>query len=257
MTKKEQLGPFYPPVPVGWGNDFLTNHFQLAHENRYATLDNFEPQCAELTEMADALNSYWPTLIDPRPEASASLLMRAHLLFANVCEMAYSTQVFASVVLARTALEAAGYASLIAIDSEAEKLWHERNRSKSSESKARKYFTASRIRDSLNSHHLELASTYWRLYNTAIDFGAHPNIAGISANSNVRQTEDGFLVEQLALTANRELINFGLKIAFDVGCCVVGTTTYLFDKHASTKELSDKVAAILAKHNIRLSQPGE
>lgn len=257
MTKKDQTGPSYPPIPIGWGEDFLTNHFQLAHENRYATLDNFEPQCAELTEMADALNAYWPTIVNPRPEASASLLMRAHLLFANVCEMAYSTQVFASVVLARTALEAAGYASLIAADSEAEKIWHERNLSETSLKKARNYFTSIRIRDALNSHHIELASTYWRLYNTAIDFGAHPNIDGISANSSVRHTEEGYLVEQLALTADRDLINFALKIAFDVGCCVVGTTTYLFDSHASTKALSDKVAGLLAKHNTRLSQSGQ
>lgn len=105
--------------------------------------------------------------------------------------MAYSTQVFASIVLARTALEAAGYACLISTDQNAEKIWIERNQSSESLKAARNYFTSRRIHDSLASYTTELATTYSRLYETAIEFGAHPNISGLAIGSCLAPIENG------------------------------------------------------------------
>ncbi|MFO3797381.1 MAG: hypothetical protein ACK8QZ_08895 [Anaerolineales bacterium] len=241
------------PDPKGWGDAGLTDFFAKSYENRKATFARFGAIANEHALLDLALRDFWSKLKNPKSRIVSDLLARSHLLFTSASEMAFSTQYYSSIVLCRTALETAAYGALMTTHPSTEPTWLARNDSGTKKKRARETFSQFAIKQSLGSFSTELQRTYLRLYETAIEFGAHANPMGIHSGSKVTPREQGAFVEQIGMTDNEDLIEFGLKISFDTGMCAAGIITYIFPDNSV--DLSNQLQELLEKHNLRIASP--
>jgi len=239
--------------PTDWTNDPLTEYVEKSHQNRLATFVHFRTEFAELIELDEAINEFWTSLRGPKPQESADLFMRGALLFRTAVEVAASTQHYSVSVVCRALLETAGYACHIASDPSIAEIWRNRNSSNSAKQKCRNEFTRSKVVGSLTNFHGDLAATYSRLYEYTIEFGAHPNQAGVSLGKEVDKIPDGLFIKQIGLTDDREIIASGLKTVFDSGFILSGSMSYTFATLPASKSLADRLDKLMSAHNLRLS----
>ena len=237
-------GPRYPPP--GWDSSDLSTFIDQSHENRWATFVGFSKECDELAELNAALDEFWSGLRDPRSTVVAQLLARASLLFKSAAELALATQWYSAIVIARAAIESSAYAGMISLKPELEPVWMKRNESAARKKESIASFSMREIRFSLETYHPELAISYTQLYENFIDFGAHPNVAGISLGSSIRAHPEGSLIEQAGLTDDRELIGFGLKAAKEVGLFVGGVITHVFHEQPAAQKFAARILKTLS-----------
>lgn len=164
--------------------------FRLEHEF-HAYIDSGNETTAELLESGSSLvaaiqefyaffrDDLWAGEIDMSP-TQAFLSMNAFMLYMSAIRMALTGHQVATFPLFRTALESACYAYLISQDASLEAVWNDRHKSSEAMKQCRRRFTSavSIAAEAIeNSPHGQKGHAEWidAAYQSAIDFGAHPN----------------------------------------------------------------------------------
>jgi hypothetical protein len=96
--------------PAGWGADKLSEFFEAARQQQFATFANFQWAYAILREIDDCLFVAASNLNQPQDVLGAILLIRSHSAYRAACATATATQLPETFVLLRSGLEYAGYA---------------------------------------------------------------------------------------------------------------------------------------------------
>src|SRR5271165_1796475 len=91
--------------PVGWGADKLSEFFEDARQQQFATFANFQWAYAILRQVDDCLHVAATNLNQPSDVLGAVLLIRSHSAYRAACAMATATQLPESFELLRSALE--------------------------------------------------------------------------------------------------------------------------------------------------------
>lgn len=168
--------------PAGWGTDKLSEFFEAARQQQFATFANFQWAYAILREIDDCLNVAATNLNQPQDVLGAILRIRAHSAYRVACATATSTQIPETFVLLRSALEYAGYALHISKNPELGERWLRRHDDAASLSAVRKAFQVASIEKTITATDTKLGANYKQLYQSTIDFGGHPNERAVSGN---------------------------------------------------------------------------
>lgn len=117
----------------------------------------------------------------PIPEVPMFLSTNAFMIWTSGVRTAMSGHETAVYPLFRTALESACYALLISMKPELESVWSDRGNGEAERKASRKAFggAVAEVVKHLDSCESGLGTFISRLYETSIDFGAHPNSQAI------------------------------------------------------------------------------
>lgn len=191
-------------VPADWGKSELTRFLDIAEQQGHASYAIF-PEWVRALELIDRnLTENAPTFfheIDEPRQTAAKLFLRAFGTFRAGCRLALSGQVFEATVLTRNILESGIYAWACAASTSHREAW--RRRSDGSEERviARRLFKWSELARLLQGVDADLAERVQAFYGQTIEFGAHPNIDGVTLSSEIKQVgEDRYEVSTIFLS---------------------------------------------------------
>lgn len=170
----------------------------------------------------------WPDGIKLPPFAIL-LSMNAIMLHAAAVRTVLSGHPVAALPQFRTALESACYAYMISKDHALEQIWLNRNIDSKAQKACRDAFqSAPRVTtNGLNSIQDGIGNIVLDAYNTAIDFGAHPNRRGIFDHIAIQDNEDHFMVTLTGLYSPEAFeIQRMLMACLDYGFCIALILTH-------------------------------
>lgn len=188
------------PVPDGWGVDHLSEFLDTADQNRFATFALAPEAYQKLRRIDDLFMapslSVWRVADDL--SAPASLFHRCHGFYRAACSCAMAGQIAEAFAMCRAMLEAAGYAMHIAKNPGLDVVWI--NRHEEGGLKAvTNAFKISAVRETIKGFNEAAAERFSRLYQEAIDMGAHPNERSISPSLEITEVEDEHIIRSLLL----------------------------------------------------------
>jgi hypothetical protein len=181
--------------PPPWGDDPLSNFFSEAEYNERVSSINLATIYALLQRLHAAFRRVEETVEkDNREEflVTRFLIVRTHSSFLAAIRLAMSGQLSESYAVLRAAIEQTWYALYMAKDPQPPnrvKVWLCRNHDEISKSKCKSEFTVTNVRSTHDSLDSVTAKQLHQLYETMIDFGAHPNQLGVLMAMNKSVTE--------------------------------------------------------------------
>ncbi len=191
MTDGTHSQPKEELPPPGWGNDKLSEFFESTRQQQFATFANLRWAFAILKEIDDCWLLAASNLNQPQDVLSALLLIRSHSAYRAACATAMATQTPESFVLLRSALEYSGYALHISKNPNLGEVWLRRHDDAESMKAVKKAFQTAAIENTVALTDAKLGDIYKTLYQSTIDYGAHPNERALSGN--IRSDKDTVL----------------------------------------------------------------
>ncbi|ASL42749.1 hypothetical protein bAD24_I04610 [Burkholderia sp. AD24] len=162
-------------TPDGWGKDELTaffdvvrtNHFSFAERrNGFARFQDIDAGFRKVINEALHHSKEWFT---------GFFVLRAHSAFLAACSCASAGQVVEAYALNRVVLEQALYGLFLSRHPEWRETWLNRHQDDASMKEVKRVFKISDMVRELRGLDENDAEVAERLYQRAIDFGAHPN----------------------------------------------------------------------------------
>jgi hypothetical protein len=221
-------------TPPEWGDDLLARFFADAASNERATAANYPTAFALLRQLHEAFlraeqmgekGSAYSTVI-PRV-----LLARAHSAFLASARLALGTQPTEAQILLRSVIEQGWYAVHVATDPAPTKrveIWLRRHESAAAEARSKQEFSVANVRGSHAGVDPRAAEEVHALYETLIDFGAHPNERGVL--TSIKKVEDFEINEyQVAILQGDSLrVMMAVKLTITVASAVVGMFRHIY-----------------------------
>lgn len=177
---------------------------------------------------------------------SGVLIMNAYLLFLSGAHTALQGHAAAVFPLLRTALENACYAFLIAKDSKLESVWFNRHQDEASKRASRAAFAPAvrNTAEAINVLQPQSGNIILECYESAIDFGGHPNPRGVVEHLRFTGTDQrGWIA--ISLTALHGPNDFGTQRAL-IACLEFASTLALIIARTRPKLTRDLCDALIA-----------
>ena len=128
---------------------------------------------------------------------SMSLFGRAGGCFIGAVRLSCSGQTTEAWALLRACLENSLYAFYIANNPDLANVWFDRHKSEAHKKKCKKLFVIGTMLKALEAESRSIAKEAKRLYDTSIDWGAHPNERSLTPNLVKKQDGSGFELRTL------------------------------------------------------------
>jgi len=204
-------------TPPDWAIDELSAYLDTFRTNQFATFANKGQAMKDLIQI-DSM--FWRLLngaINPRPFYPMNFMLRAHSAYrASVCSI-MGGQLYEAQALLRLCLEHAAYGFYIGADTGRLERWLHRSDSEDNRKVVRKEFHNDKLREHIRCHAPVMSSQFDQLYNSLIEFGAHPNEQGYSLHSNVSEQDNNIHFQTIYLQDNGGRLDRSMKIAGQVG----------------------------------------
>lgn len=203
--------------PEHFGKDGLSNFLEMAQKNTYA---NFVSKTAEYQKLLDldcAFRKIVENISQQDDAVYGLLMMRCHSSFLNAIRVLMSCAVVETHILLRSVLEAALYALHIDNDSSLFAVWIKRHDSSSALERCRSQFGYGRVIATLRTKNQSLAERVSYLYDTTIDFGAHPNEMAVTSHLNLDKTDKQVTIKANYLTGEAVALTHAFKVTLQVG----------------------------------------
>lgn len=127
-----------------------------------------------------------------KPATAGILLMNAHSSLRAAMGLAFSGQLLPVFMALRGSIESALYANAIACNSELQDVWLTRDSDEKTRKTCRKEFTAEKMFRYLSKKHEQGFSDKLRdIYDSTIDFGAHPNSQSLINSTRIEALGTG------------------------------------------------------------------
>jgi hypothetical protein len=230
--------------PLGWGSDKLSEFFEAARKQQFATFANFPWAYNVLREIDDCFDVAARNLSQPKDILAAILLVRSHSAYRAACTTATAGQLPESSVLRRSSLEYAGYALHISRHPGLGETWLCRHDDAASLRAARNEFSAASIEKTVTEVEAKLGEIYKELYQRTIDFGGHPNERGVSSNMKLEESADKKEFLQIYLHADELYILGYFEEVARVGFCCLHIFQHIFKERFSILGLKDRLFAL-------------
>lgn len=233
------------------------DYFRGAEENSKQWLE----ESGELIQLLRQTHTFCTTTLWAEVEnvgpLPATLAMNAFTLWLAGVKVAITGHQAAVFPILRTALESACYAFLMARDETLETLWMSRSKDEASWKACRRAFTSAVADASKGINEIQPESGDWiyEAYQTAIDYGGHPNIRGVFGHVTMADEPDYNVVKLTGLhhadsgKAHQGVVaaaDFGLAISIVLTRAMNGRTEVLQN---ALNDLADaKEAAVASLH---------
>jgi hypothetical protein len=177
------------PVLPAWEGDPLSTLLFHAQQNERISALNY-PDVYEVLQLAHGLLRRIGGFLeadptDPSLGVPRLLIARSHSAVLAAARLAMSGQGFEAQPVIRVAVEQAWYALHVAKDPTPPmraRIWWDRNVSPQATQACRDEFTARNVRRTHEGLDAATAAAMHRLYESAIDLGAHPNQLGVAGS---------------------------------------------------------------------------
>jgi len=204
-------------APPGWGEDSITDFFELAQQNRFATYLQKHPLHENLCKIDNCFERVSNNLIGHKNILAALFFVRAHSAYRAGCSLAYSTQIPESYNLLRSCLEYSGYALVILDNQALSEVFLKRHDSKEYASEVRKNFSSKKFLDAIKSKDYILHEVCNKLYNGAIEAGAHPNVNGIVSALRIEKSDEKTVLNPSYFHGDSLTLDFALASCAQFG----------------------------------------
>jgi hypothetical protein len=193
--------------PPEWGDDALSAYFRMAEYNDRAFVAN-NPRIFDLLRRTNGALESAETLAhrdgDPALLIPRFLLIRVRSAFLGACRLALSGQLVEADAVLRVGIEEAWYALHIAKPPPLRppqpgqppplprwEIWLRRTDDATAKQRCKNEFTVRNVRTTHEQIDAATAADLHMLYETLIDFGAHPNEQGLLAAMVTTERERG------------------------------------------------------------------
>jgi len=203
---------------------------QTAHEHSEQSLQRFVAQVALLDDVDSCFDCAQDALEHLAEDQILVPLffLQARSAFLSTVHLVITGQVVGSYALLRSLLEYGAYAVRVASAPGLRRVWLNRHESDSSKQQVKQEFHHRRLQESLRSLDPLVADEFDRLYDRAIDWGAHPNEKALSSRIGLKR-EDGRVQASVAFLSVRDAEHqVGIKAAFHAGVLVIDLFAHLY-----------------------------
>lgn len=228
-------------APIDWGRDSLTDFFDCARRNGYASFikrRNLFKALLEVDAIFRAVNMNDHPLVYP-----ALMLLKGHSAFLTATELALTTRASESYAICRSVLESALYAFFMRSNPALIKVWASRHESPEARAAVRKKFQWIDILKTFKSKNQQWGERIETLYDESIDWGAHPNERSVHGSLDVSEQEDAVNFNIVYLSANQELLSACTLHVVRVGVALLNVQKAVFPDRF-TAELVQRADAI-------------
>ena len=204
-------------IPPKWGEDPLSQFIKDAWHNTYATFVNLKPEFLRLMAIHSAYQKIIQNLINTPEWFAGFFLMRAHSAYLAGARLSLSGQVNEAYMVLRGCIENSLYGLHISDNPDTREVWLCRDDDEDCKRKSKNEFTAKNVFNSLKSKDEKIHLIAKELYETTIDYGAHPNELGLL--SMMRTTQDQHKIDFMVdyLTGNSTPLRLSMKMTARVG----------------------------------------
>ena len=216
----------------------IGNFLLAARENETECRNRYPEMMTHLERMSDALqeisglNSGTPLKKDVGV-FEALLLAHAYSLFLSAVRIALSGQSPPAFAVLRACLESALYAVIAAQNPVNRKIWSDRDAHVKA---CREKFKKGTAKQYLENVDPNLAAFVTQLYDSMIDFGAHPNSKSVFNHLSLEETHEGLAVTLAILhDANSRSILQVLAACFETGVCILYLAHHALPDYASAR----------------------
>lgn len=209
------------PRPKGWQQNDLAQYFEAAASNRAATFANHRDEFELLSRIDGCFRKVAKDWLNPQNELSAALFLISHRYFMASSEHSCAGQIAESFAMSRACLEAAGYSLHVMANPSLGPVWIKRHDDDASKAAVRKEFSPDRIRRSIDQRNKKAAEIFQKLYERAIDFGAHPNERSLSSTLEIQDGGDRRFMTVSYLAPDEMPFLHALKSSAQVGVCAL------------------------------------
>jgi hypothetical protein len=241
--------------PPRWETDSLSKYFSDAEYNERVTAINYRDVYSLLQsvqvafERAEAAVEKGAGPARPLPQI---LIVRAHSAFLAAIRLGMSGLCTEAQVVLRSGIESAWYALHIAADpapgTRAE-VWLRRNESDEATARCRTEFKVGRIRATHEAIDAAGASDMHWLYQTVIDFGAHPNQQGVLAAVIRSETESQRDYRIGILQPDEPRVMMSLRLAVSVAVAVLRIFGKIYPERFALVGLDTQIDQLVAALN--------
>lgn len=241
--------------PPPWGDDPLSTFFSQAEYNERVSAFNLPTIYTLLQRLHAAFQRAEETVEkDSRDEflVTRFLMVRTHAAFLAAIRLAMSGQWFESYPVLRAVIEQAWYALHIAKDPQPPnrvKVWLCRNDDEASKSKCKSEFTVVNVRSTHESLDSVTAKQLHELYETMIDFGAHPNPRGVLTAMNRSEAENEVRYRVGILFVDPILLVATLRWAVAVAVGALKIFQLIFPERFKLMGLDEEIKALVNELN--------
>ncbi|WHP81813.1 hypothetical protein MQ089_08315 [Edwardsiella anguillarum] len=174
--------------------------------------------------------------------ATMLLATNSYMMLSNAVLQALSGHYVAVLPVGRAALESACYAYLTSSDKKNSEIWFNRDKSKTATSKCRDAFTIRAVTDKLRDTSPEMSDYLKQLYDSSIEYGAHPNIKAIShhlRDSGMDSDEFRLFSHIGVYGENSHQVNSALMFCIDIGQAIAFLLSVSAKNHPFISERID------------------
>ena len=263
----EVLDDMTEKKPPDWDNDPLSLFFKDAEYNERANAFNF-PKTYELLGQVHALFQKFEEVIekDNRDELLVPriLMVRVHYSFLAGIRLAMSGQVSESFPILRSVVEYAWYALHIAKDPGGTKrsktddsdplepdrgtIWLCRNDDAEAKKRCRNEFTVRKVRQTHEEQEAADARELHKVYETLIDWGAHPNQLSVMMGLVKTEETDNHKTYDVGMF-QWKLVPFGLRMAVETAIGALKTFQLVFPERFTIAGLDLEIEKLILQTN--------
>lgn len=229
--------------PLGWGDDELTKFLDSVRDNQFGTYANKIPESRAIIKIDEFFGR---VIIEGTNRGYMNLafllLARAHSAYRVAASCAFSGQVAEVHSLFRLMLEQAGYAILINQNSDLEEVWLNRDTNRA---RIRKEFTAGKIKEALAASDTTLRDFFDSLYESTIQFGAHPNEMSVTGSIRIERQDGQEFLKIIYLHQDGVAFSHSLQYVQRVGLCVLSIFKLIFPELFDDSGVSSAVREFL------------
>lgn len=214
---------------------------RLANDCCNRALDELK-EALGFMEAVDALYiDFFPDSAGIKPALASILLLNAHASLRAAMRLAFSGQLLPVFMTLRGSIESVLYANAMVRKPELQDVWRKRDRDAKARQQCRDEFTAKKMFRYLSQAHDQAFSERVQdIYDSTIDFGAHPNNRSLISSTRIEDLDTGETA--LNFTYIHGINSFELKQSL-VACAEIGLTVFFvalicFDAHPHREALN-------------------
>jgi hypothetical protein len=241
--------------PPPWGDDNLSEFLKMAEYNDRVTSLN-HPIVFELLKNVDKAFKEVQKAVehDSRPKLLVPrfLILRTYSSFLAAIRLAMSGQIAEAYPILRQAIELAWYALHIAkgpISPSRSEVWLRRNEDATSRAKCKQEFTIANVRSTHEANDPGTARHLQGLYESVVDYGAHPNQLGVLIGIAHSKTAEKINYQVGILYPKTLPMMLTIRLAVAIAIDAIKVFQQIFPERFKIMSIDSRIDSIVSKLN--------
>jgi hypothetical protein len=244
---KEVHTMLLPPPPPNWETNEISQFFDAARINEFATFANLKDDVARLSDIDLPYRKAINGLHHSKDWFAGFFMLRAHSNILAACRLCWSGQIPESYALLRSCLENTFYGLYIARHPESCETWLRRHDNDATKQKVRDEFRVGALLKFAADVDATEGKAAGVLYERTIDYGAHPNERALMQTLQINKEADHVEFKSNYLDKNSAAMKMALKTTAQVGACTLSLFRTVYAERFDILGLTDLLHHIKAR----------